>query len=114
VLVALAILSITLLTMYQTFGSTLMVHRASGGLWEAVVYVDNELLRWERRKSVPVSVQQGTFPPDDPLAGYSWKREISDEEPLPGIVVRKVELELTWQDGSTTRSYRSSIYVPPR
>ena len=112
VLVALAILSVMLLTMYQGFTSTVNIDAATRNLWRAIVFVNNELARVERGPSPSVSIQQGTFPTDDPMSGFAWRREVTDEEPFPGVRVRKVLLELTWETGGTPQSYRSQIYVP--
>lgn len=111
VLVAMTLLSVTLLTLYQTFSSNIYLVRANRSTWKAMIYVNNELMRWERQSQVSVSVAQGEFDPDGPMAGYTWTREIKDEEPLPGVNVRKVELVLNWQDGKAQREYRSHIYV---
>ena len=113
VLVAMAILSVTLMTLYQAFSSTLQINAATKGLWRAIVYVNNELARIERGPAPSVSIQQGTFPADDPMAGYAWRREVADVQPLPGVSVRKVLLELTWHAGAAPQTYRSQIYVPP-
>ena len=114
VLVALAVLSVTLLAVHQGFSSTLYVNMATRGLWKAVSYSNNELLRWERLGRADVSLSQGQFPPGDEMAGYSWKREISDREPFPGIRVRRVRLTLTWTTGNATQSYQAETYVDPR
>jgi hypothetical protein len=77
------------------------------------MYSNNELAHWERMQQVDVSVSQGEFPPDSPMAGYSWRREISDDEPLPGIKVRKVALDLQWMTGKALQSYHAEILVLP-
>ncbi len=112
VLVAMVLLSITLVTLYQTFASTIYLLRANRSGWKAMIYANNELMRLERQPQLTVSVSQGVFPAEDPMAGYSWKREIKDEEPIPGVQVRKVELTMVWVDGTAQRSFRSHIYVP--
>ncbi len=114
VLVAMTLLSITLLTMYQVFSSNMLLVRSNRSTWKAMVYVNNELMRWERRTDTNVSFAQGSFEPNDPMAGYEWKREIKDQEPIPGVRVRRVELILNWQDGIARREYRSHIYVQAR
>ena len=106
-----AVLSVTLMTLYQAYSSNLYLVQTNRSTWKAMIYVNNELMAWERRPKVQVSVAQGEFASDDPMAGYSWLREIKDEEPIPGVTVRKVELVLTWLDGTAQRSYRSHIYV---
>lgn len=112
VLVALAVLSVMLLAMYQGFSSTVNIDTATRDLWRAIVFVNNELARIERGPSPSVSIQQGTFAADDPMAGFAWRREVTDEEPFPGVRVRKVLLELTWEIGGAPQSYQSEIYVP--
>lgn len=113
VLVALAVLSVTLLALYHAFASTVAVNTTAEGLWRAMLYANNELAGVERRPAPPVSVQQGEFGDDHPLAGYRWQREVSDEEPLPGVTVRKVAYTLTWQEGGREQSYTAEVYVPP-
>ncbi|MFI5399662.1 MAG: type II secretion system protein J [SAR324 cluster bacterium] len=114
VLIALAILSLCLVAIYQGYASTLAISTSTQKLWKAMEYSHNELARWERMNPAPdVSVNQGEFPPADPMAGYSWKREITDLEPLPSIKVRRIRLELFWTLGQISQSYRSSIYVLP-
>jgi hypothetical protein len=114
VLVALAILSVALMAVHQGFTSTLFVNASTRGLWKAMVYANNELLRWERASHADISVNQGEFQPGDEMAGYAWRREISDEEPLPGVQVRRVRLELTWQVAGRAQSYRAETYVQPQ
>ncbi|HUJ77310.1 MAG TPA: prepilin-type N-terminal cleavage/methylation domain-containing protein [bacterium] len=113
VLVALAVLSITLLALYQAYSTTLYIQASTRGLWKAMVYANNELAHWERMPQVDVSVAQGDFPLDGPMAGYSWRREISDEEPLPGVRVRKVALQLSWHLGASTQKFQAEIFVVP-
>lgn len=115
VLIALAVLSVCLLAIYQGYSTTLAITTSTRKLWTAIVYANNELARWERMSPVPeVSVAQGAFPPDDAMAGYSWRREITDLEPLPSVVVRRVQLELTWPIGVAQQTYRASLYVLPQ
>ena len=111
VLVAFTILSITLVTLYQAFSANLLIHTSTRSLWKAMVYVDNELQRWERMGPPPLHVDQGEFPEDHAMAGYSWLREVSDEAPLPGVIVRRVRLRLNWQEGERSRRYASEVYV---
>ncbi len=112
ILVAVAVLSVTLAGMYQGFGSTVQINAASRGLWRAILFANNELARIERQPPPSVSVSQGEYAPDHPMAGYAWKREVSDEEPLPGVKVRKVRLELTWRVGGIEQRYQAQTYVP--
>jgi hypothetical protein len=91
-----------------------MVATSSRKLWAAVVYTNNELARLERMSPAPdVSLSQGNFPPTDPMAGYSWRREITDLEPLPGVRVRRVQLDLEWNLGTSRQLHRASLYVVP-
>ncbi len=115
VLIALAILSVCLLAIYQGYSTSLAVVTSTRKLTTAVSYARNELARWERMDPVPeVSVEQGTFPPGDPMAGYSWRREITDLQPFPSVVVRRVQLELSWPVGLSQQVYRAGIYVLPK
>ena len=74
----------------------------------------NELLRFERLTPPAISADQGEFEEGHAMTGYQWKRTVVDDSPLPGVILRKVELELSWSMGSTVRSYRSEIYVMPK
>ncbi len=114
VLVALAVLSVALVALHKAFSSTLYVNEVSEGLWKAMLHAENEMARWQRRPTPQVSVQQGEYPADHPLAGYTWKREVVDEEPFPGVTVRKLVLELHWRVGGAQQTYRTSVYVPPQ
>ena len=50
VLVALAILSVVMVTVYQAYSSALAIHISTRGLWKAMLFVNDELLRWERAR----------------------------------------------------------------
>ncbi|MDH5751819.1 MAG: prepilin-type N-terminal cleavage/methylation domain-containing protein [Deltaproteobacteria bacterium] len=113
VLVAMAVLAVSLLALHQAFSSTIYVNTATNGMWKAILYSNNELARLERGNAPDVSVQQGEFPADHEMAGYTWRREVTDEEPFPGVVIRRVEYELSWVMGESTQSYRSGIYLAP-
>lgn len=114
VLVALAVLSIALVALHKAFSSTVYVNNVSAELWRAIRFSNNELARWEREPTPNVSVQQGTYEDGHPMAGYAWKREVVDEEPFPGVKVRKLQLELRWEVAGVPQVYRSEIYVSPR
>lgn len=113
VLVAMTILSLTLVVLYQAFSSNVYLVTSSRSMWRAMEYVNNELMKWERQGTASVSVDQGTFARDHPMAGFSWKREVADQDPIPGIRVRKVSYQLTWDEGTSKRNYQSYIYVKP-
>lgn len=112
VLVALVVLSVTLMSIYQSFGAAIHINQATKGLWQAMVFAGNELAKIERGPIPQVSIQQGEYPPDHPMAGYRWKREVGDKEPFPGVKVRKVTFELTWRLGRAKQSYEAQAYVP--
>ncbi len=113
VLVAFAILTVMLVTLYQAFSSNLLILSSTRGLWKAMAYTHNELQRWERMTvPPPLHVDQGAFLEDDPMFGYSWHREVSDQTPLPGVTVRKVSLRLSWSEGKRSQFFESEVYVP--
>jgi general secretion pathway protein I len=114
VLIALAVLGVCLLAIYQGYSTVLAIATGTRKLWTAMEYTHNELARFERMSPSPdVSVSQGEFPRDDPMTGYAWKREITDLEPLPSVKVRRVQIEITWTFGTATQAYQSSLYVLP-
>ena len=91
VLIALSILSITLMAVYQSFASSLFVLQSTKTLWKAMAETQKELLRWERSKTPPtVSVSQGSVEEDLGFLDGRWKLDIEDNLPLPGIKVRRV------------------------
>ena len=112
VMVALVVLSITLLGVYQGLSSTLTINQLTQELWRAILFTNNELARAERNPAGAVSISQGDYPADHSLAVFEWKREISDEEPFPGVQVRKVSFELFWKTAGRKQHYRSQTYVP--
>lgn len=114
VLVAVAVLSILLITLYQAYGSNIYIQSFNRSLWKAVLHAHNELSRYERMPPLPISVNEGDYGEDHPMAGYHWKREITDAAPIPGVRVRQVTLELSWNDGGVRRSYESEVYVVPK
>jgi len=111
VLIALAVLAIALLAIHEGFTSTLFVNASTRGLWKAMTYSNNELLRWDRLGQASISLDQGEFPADDPMAGYTWRREIGDVEPLPGVKVRRIRLELNWEVAGRKQTYVAETYV---
>ena len=112
VLVALAILSVVLMALQQSFSSNIFITSFTRGLWKAMVFARNETARWERQP--PEGSGDGEFREDHPLAGYRWRRRIELETPFPGIRVRRIELELTWNEGGSPRRYQTEIYVLPK
>ncbi|MDH4248190.1 MAG: prepilin-type N-terminal cleavage/methylation domain-containing protein [Deltaproteobacteria bacterium] len=111
VLIALVVLSLSLVALHQAFSSTIYVNTVSQRLWRAILYANNELARFERGPTLAVSVQQGEYKEDHPLVGYTWRREVRVEEPFPGVKVNRIELELSWEVGNATQHYRSEVYV---
>jgi prepilin-type N-terminal cleavage/methylation domain-containing protein len=112
VLVALAVIAVGLMALHQGFASALFVNSSTRGLWKAILFVNNELQHAERSSGAGESVGQGEYPPEHELAGYTWRREIKDEEPFPGVRVRKILFEVDWVVGNAPQTYRAEIYVP--
>ena len=115
VLVALSILTVVLLSLYQAFTSSVFLLASTKNLWAAMVYSHNELNRWERSVSAPVSMAQGEFDTDHELAGANWTREISDVFPFPmgPLKIRKVAYRIQWQEGNNDSSYHAKIFIKP-
>lgn len=114
VLVAMAILSVMLLALYQAYGSNIYLQSFNRSLWRAVLHTQNELARYERMPPPPISVSEGDYDDDHPLAGFHWKRKITDAAPIPGVRVREVALEVSWNEGGVIRSYQAEVYVIPK
>ena len=112
ILVALTVLSLTLMSIYQSFANTVFIHQATQGLWKAMVFTGGELAKLERGPTLQVEVRQGEYPESHPMAGFRWLREVADEEPFPGVRVRKVIFELSWGTATGRQTYRSQTYVP--
>jgi prepilin-type N-terminal cleavage/methylation domain-containing protein len=114
VMIALAILSVSLLAVYQAQSNSLLTLSDSDSLWKATSAIQRELLFWERSKEPPsVSLSQGTFPESEELSGWRWLRTVEDTEPLPGVEVRKVNYRLEWNQGPYSRSFDADLYVRP-
>jgi len=111
VLVSLAILTISMVAVFQSFGASLNVNLATRDLWRAMRYAENELTGFERGPTPDVSVAQGEFGPDHEMAGFRWEREVLLDEPLPGIQVKKIVLTLRWQAGPNEKWYKAETYV---
>ena len=112
VLIAFAILSITLTALFQAYSAGLLIHNQTRGLWKAMMFVSNDLKRLERTPPVSSGVDQGDFPEGDAMAGYAWRREVSLESPLPGVTVRKVAVRVSWKEGLNERWFQAETYVP--
>ena len=114
ILVAMSILVVTLIAIYQSFSTSLFILNSTQNLWLAITGSQNELLRWERSLSSPVSLAQGEIADEeDPLFGFAWERKIEDTEPLPGIIIRRVYYRLKWNEAGSEYSYDAELYVKP-
>ena len=112
VLIALSILSLTLITIYQSLSSSLFVLHSTDNLWKAMAETQKKLLYWEHSNQPPsVQISQGTFQEQDILSGAQWKLEVQDLLTLPGIPVRQVNYEITWSEGEREFRYSSDLYV---
>ena len=112
VLIALSILSLTLMAIYQSLSSSIFVLQSTDDLWKAMAETQKELLRWERSKTPPpVSITQGSFENEEEFLGGYWKLDIEDQLPLPGISVRRVNYEITWSEGEREFRYSSALYI---
>lgn len=129
VLVAMSIMTITLVAIYQAFSTSLFILSSTDNLWKAMNYSQKELLCWERSLRANVSFVQGKFDDnfspnntplcskyeDESMIGFRWEREITDTYPegLPGIAVRKISYRFEWDEGQNVYSYNAEIYVKP-
>ena len=114
VLVSLSILVLTLMALYQSFSTSIFVLSSTTNLWKAMSHAQNELLKSERATiSPPVSLSQGEFELEHPMNGFNWKKHVSDTTPLPGIRVRQVNYQLSWNEGKNVYTYDADIYVNP-
>ena len=112
VLIALFILSLTLMAIYQSLSSSLFVLQSTDNLWKAMAETQKQLLYWEHSNQPPsVQISQGTFQEQDILPSAQWKLEVQDILPLPGIPVRQVNYEITWSEGEREFRYSSDLYV---
>ena len=111
VLIAFAILAITLTALFQAYSAGLLIHNQTRGLWKAMVFVSNDLKRLERTPPQSLGADQGAFPEGDPMAGYAWRRDVSLESPLPGVTVRKIALRVSWKEGLNERWFQAETYV---
>ena len=112
VLISLSILVLTLMALYQSFSTSIFVLSSTTNLWKAMSHAQNELLKTERATKAPsVSLSQGEFELEHAMDGFTWKKNIKDTTPLPGIIVRQVNYQLLWNEGKNTYTYDADIYV---
>lgn len=115
VLIAVTIMSIVLIGIYQSFSDSLFRLSSTKNLWKAMQYTQNELARWERAApgAVRVSFERGEFAEDHEMYGFTWKRKITKEDPFPGISVHKVHYDIIWQEGENEFSYGAEVLKKP-
>lgn len=113
VLVAMSILSVALLALHQGFASNIYITSYTQGLWKAIRFANNETAIIERGPAPSVSVNEGEFEEDHAMAGFRWKKEVKNTSPIPGVTVRRISYELTWDEGGSARTYEAVIYVTP-
>ena len=112
VLVSLSILVLVLMVLYQSYSTSIIVLSSTTNLWKAISHAQNELLKTERATvSPPVSVTHGEFEFDDPMNGFRWEKIVSDTTPIQGIMVRKVNYQLIWNERTHVFTYDADIYV---
>lgn len=114
VLVAMSVLTVALISIYQAYIDNVQIYRVTKGLWKAIVFANNEMGRIERKTPPSVSISQGVYRDDHPMKGYTWRREVTDEEALPGVKVRRVFLELKWDADGIPQQYTAETYVQAR
>ncbi|MDH4224708.1 MAG: prepilin-type N-terminal cleavage/methylation domain-containing protein [Deltaproteobacteria bacterium] len=114
VLVAFAVLSIMLMALFQSFSTTILINDNTRDTWMVMTAVQAELLRVEREGGGSMAADQGVYPPGHPLEGYRWLREVTEEQPFPGVFVRRLSLRVLWNNGGRDFSYESSMYLMPR
>ena len=115
VLISLSILAITLMTLYQSFSTSIFVLSSTNNLWKAISFAQNELLKSERATiPPPVSINQGEFKSGSGMIGFRWKKFIRDTNPFPGIAIRKINYQLLWNEGKHVYTYDADIYVKPK
>ena len=85
VLVAMSILVVTLIAIYQSFSTSLFILNSTQNLWRAITGSQNELLRWERSFSAPVSLAQGEIADEeDPLLFIGGEEGLREDLELEG------------------------------
>ena len=93
VLVAMSILVVTLIAIYQSFSTSLFILTSTQNLWRAITGSQNELLRWERSLNAPVSLAQGEIAEEeDPLLALHGNEKLKILNPC----------QASSSDGSTT------------
>ena len=115
VLVSLSILVITLMALYNSFSTSIFILSRTTNLWKAMSYAQNELLKYERATIPPViQLVQGEFESQHPMYGFSWGKRVRDTRPLPDILIRQVNYQLSWNEGKNKFSYDADIYINPK
>lgn len=112
-LVAFALLSILLTTVFQTQSETIFFIEKTGKLSLVQRATINELLILERDLlNQTISVSDGVFGDDHVLAGDRWQKEVVLEKMMLGLIqVKKIKFKITWnsKNGGREQSFESSI-----
>ncbi len=112
VLVALSILVLSLMALYQSFSTSIFVLSSTNNLWKAMSHAQNQLLQEERKTFLtPVSFNEGEFDENEEMNGFRWKKTVRNVMPLPGIQVRQINYQLLWSEGKHEYTYDADIYV---
>ena len=113
VLVSMAIIGITLLGVYQAYLSSIHVLTANRSTWEAILQGNRALMAAERLGATRLDAAQGELREGQTPKGARWTRQIEDDEPFSGVMVRKLTYTLEWKEGKSQRRYQVSTYLPP-
>ncbi|MCP4753191.1 MAG: type II secretion system protein [Proteobacteria bacterium] len=113
VLIAFSLLSILLTVLIQSQGDNVFFLEKTKKMNLVQKEVINELLRTERDYSgQEFSTSDGIFPEDHVLAGDRWRKEVTLEDFLMGMIqVTKITYRITWtpKDGKGDQYFESSI-----
>ena len=115
VLISLSILLIALMSLFQSFSTSIFILSSTNNLWKAISFAQNELLKSERATVSPsVSINQGEFESESEMSGFRWKKFVRDTKPFPGIEIRQINYQLLWYEGKHVYTYDADIYVKPK
>ncbi len=106
VMIAMAILAITLVTVYQSQSQSISMASSSRFLTTASLLAQGRMAEADAAEPLALVSADGNFGDDYP--GYTWRLEVSAVEELP--LLKRIVLTVTQGRMTTRNTYRLTLY----
>jgi len=107
VLLALAILSIGLVTVLRSFSTSLQAVRTSRDYFKATLLLEDKLWEMERENSLPPGISRSSFP----SSKFSWKVETSAIEEEEDMSLSAVKVTISWKEGKGEKDIELTTWM---